>query len=162
MERKLELQKGFTLIELMITIAIIGILAAIAIPNFLAYREKSKIANAESEIKGIELAITDLAIDTNRWPTGSPAGDASAGDQVWDLNDPDAGLVANGDSWQDWFGPYLSVVSIDPWGNNYFFDEDYEIDGVDYVVIGSFGPNRVGPNLYDDDDILIILQETVP
>jgi type IV pilus assembly protein PilA len=57
MERKLELQKGFTLIELMMTIAIIGILAAIAIPNFLAYREKSKIANAESELKGIELAI---------------------------------------------------------------------------------------------------------
>jgi type IV pilus assembly protein PilA len=162
MERKLELQKGFTLIELMITIAIIGILAAIAIPNFLAYREKSKIANAESEMKGIELAITDLILDTNRWPTGNPAGDASNGDQVWDLNDADAGLVANAGSWQDWFGPYLIEVSIDPWGNNYFFDEDYEIDGVDYVVIGSFGPNRVGPNLYDDDDILIILQETAP
>ena len=41
-------------------------------------------------------------------------------------------------------------------------DEDYEIDGVDYVVIGSFGPNRVGQNLFDGDDILIILQETLP
>lgn len=35
-----------------------------------------------------------------------------------------------------------------------FIDEDYEIDGVDYVGIGSFGPNRVGQNLYDGDDIL--------
>ena len=43
-----------------------------------------------------------------------------------------------------------------------FIDEDYEIDGVDYVGIGSFGPNRVGQNLFDGDDILIILQETLP
>jgi len=39
-------------------------------------------------------------------------------------------------------------------------DEDYNIDGVDYTVIGSFGPNGIGPNVYDDDDIIIILDET--
>jgi prepilin-type N-terminal cleavage/methylation domain-containing protein len=65
------LNSGFTLIELMITIAIIDILTAIAIPNFISYREKSKIAAAESEIKTIELAMMDLALDTNRWPTGN-------------------------------------------------------------------------------------------
>jgi prepilin-type N-terminal cleavage/methylation domain-containing protein len=162
MDRKLELQKGFTIIELMIAMAIIGILAAIAIPNFLSYREKSKIAHAESELKGIELAITDLALDTRLWPTGNPAGDASAGDQVWDLGNPAVGVVANGGGWQDWFGPYLIEVPIDPWGNNYFFDEDYDLDGTDHVVIGSFGPNGVGPNVYDADNILVILQESGP
>ena len=63
MEIKLKRQEGFTLIELMITIAIIGILSAIAIPNFLSYREKSKIARAQSELKTIQMAIMDLALD---------------------------------------------------------------------------------------------------
>jgi hypothetical protein len=69
-------------------------------------------------------------------------------------------LVANGGGWDGWIGPYLTMVPADPWGMDYFMDEDYEIDGVDYTVIGSFGPNKVGPNLYDDDDIIIILEET--
>lgn len=68
-------EKGFTLIELMIVIAIIGILAAIAIPNFISYRNKSFCSRAESDARSIAAAVADyFAVPTR---TAIAAGDQS-------------------------------------------------------------------------------------
>ncbi len=147
---------GFTLIEVVIVIAVIGILAAIAIPIYGEYREKAKKAQAYAQLKDFQRAVEVLAADTERWPGPNPAAIVSD-TEVWDLNAPAAGLVATNGAFPNWNGPYLTAVPKDPWGSDYFFDPDYEINGQDFAVVGSFGPNKAGKNLYDADDVILKL-----
>ena len=60
-------QKGFTLIELMIVIAIIGILAAIAIPNFLSYRQKGYVASMKADCNSVRLAEEAYMVDNGTY-----------------------------------------------------------------------------------------------
>ena len=60
--------KGFTLIELMIVVAIIGILAAIAIPNFLRYQLRSKTAEAKTNLGAIRTSMTSFRGDFDNYP----------------------------------------------------------------------------------------------
>ena len=71
MLQKLRNKKGFTLIELMIVIAIIGILAAIAIPNFIAYRDKAFCGQAEHDAQNSLAALSSYYADPDH--TGIPS-----------------------------------------------------------------------------------------
>ena len=62
------LGKGFTLIELMIVVAIIGILAAIAIPNFIKFQCRSKQSEAKSQLKSIYVAMESYYVEYDAYP----------------------------------------------------------------------------------------------
>ncbi|HEX9878741.1 MAG TPA: prepilin-type N-terminal cleavage/methylation domain-containing protein, partial [Candidatus Binatia bacterium] len=124
---------GFTLIELMVSLAVVALLVAISIPAYSSFKDKARIAQAKSDLKGIQTAIQVLATDTDLWPGPNPVGAVSNG-EVWDLTDPNAGLMVATGSFLNWNGPYLSLIKKDPWGNNYFFDPDYEIAGIKFPV----------------------------
>ncbi len=59
---------AFTLIELLIVVAIIGILAAIAVPNFLNAQTRAKLARVQSDLKAVELALETYRLDNNAYP----------------------------------------------------------------------------------------------
>jgi general secretion pathway protein G len=159
------LKSGFTLIELLVVIAIIGVLAGIIINSVNSARTKAQIAQAQQTVRSIRNAIALLEIDTGQWP-GHKALDtieSSGSNEIWDLTTSASGLMSTDGSFPGWGGPYIRNIPLDPWGHPYFFDTDYDVDpsaGVTQaVVIGSFGPNGVGQNVYDSDNIFIKLIE---
>lgn len=158
--------QGFTLIELLVVIAILGVLASIVITSVSSSRTKALKAKAQAELDGIRATMEVMASDTDEWPghqlpnkvneTSIPP------NEIEDITVESAGLAATDGSYDNWNGPYVNPGMLDPWGNPYFFDTDYDLNGgvgpVNYgVAIGSYGPNGVGPNIYDSDDIIRIL-----
>jgi general secretion pathway protein G len=99
--------RGFTLIEIMVVVVIIGLLAAVILPNIFSNLSKAQITKAKSDIQAIEGGLTMYKLDNYKYPST----DLGLSALVQRPNDP---TVRN---WRD--GGYLKRVSNDPWGNPY-------------------------------------------
>ena len=150
---------GFSLMEVMTAIAIVGVLSAIAIPSYMRHRQKGLIGRATGDLKALQRKIQDLGHDTGMWPGKVIAGDLDvSGTEFEDLSGPAMGLDSTDGGYPDWQGPYWTGPFTDPWGTNFFIDIDYHLpDGREVPVVGSYGPNKCCKNDYDDDDIIVLL-----
>lgn len=155
---------GFTLLEIMTVIVIISLLAAAILASTNQARNKARITKATGDVKALRDAVAFLESDVNAWPNHlsiDQIGSSISGNELWDLTTGVAGLMQTDGSYNRWNGPYIKTLTQDPWGSNYFFDPDYDIDpgaGQTWAaVVGSFGPNKVGQNIYDADNIYRVI-----
>jgi len=128
--RKVRLQAGFTLIELLVVMVILGLLAALVVPNYMKQEAGSKVKAARSQVELFGTALDTFRLDVGRYPTTEEGLDA--------LRQRPSGA-------DRWDGPYLKKdVPRDPWGNPYVYrspgeQEPYELFsyGEDGVAGGS-------------------------
>lgn len=123
--------KGFTLIEILVVMAIIGMLAVMVAPNIFRQQAGAMRDAAISQISTLETALDTYRLDVGEYP-----------DELDGLMTNDSGRAA-------WNGPYLRrEVPRDPWGNDYV----YESDGRSFTVI-SYGADGERGGEDDDADI---------
>lgn len=144
-------RNGFTLIEIMVVVAVVGLLAALASLAVTKSHQKAIQKQVETELQILSAATLQLAWDTGRWPNKARRNNPGS-TEIWQISMASAGLMATDGSYDNWKGPYYEGSLLDPWGNPYFFDPDYFEGGIARIVVGSFGPNGQGRNVYDSDN----------
>ena len=128
--------RGFTLIELMIVIVILGLLATVVVPRVLNRPEQARRMKAKIDIRNIESTLASFKIDTGSFPT------TSQGLEVLVTDPGIRGYHSDG---------YLDKVPKDPWGNRYIYvspgmnSKDYDLE--------SYGKDGEDGGTEDDADV---------
>jgi general secretion pathway protein G len=126
--------RGFTLLELLVVMVIIGLLAGLVGPRYFAQVGKSQVKVARSQIEELEKALDQYRIDMGRCPSTEEGLDALLSAPI---NEP------------DWAGPYLKkAVPLDPWGHPYVYaNPGTHNNDIDLVSYGKDGrPGGSGEN----------------
>ncbi len=128
---------GFTLLELLVVVAIIGLLVGYVAPRYFGQVGKAESATARAQIDALEKALDQYRLDTGHYPS-SEAGLAA--------------LVAKPANEPKWNGPYLKkAVPLDPWNNAYVYKQPGEKGG-DFDLV-SYGKDGKPGGSGEDADI---------
>lgn len=135
--RRRRFQAGFTLIEIMVVILILGLLATIVVQSLKGATDKAKRTKAEADVSEIKTALDRYYLDNGYYPTSDQGLTAL-------VSAPTGGRQpANYEQ-----GGYIEKVPLDPWGTPYF----YQSDGNSYVL-KSFGADAKPGGTGKDEDI---------
>jgi general secretion pathway protein G len=117
-------EAGFTLLELLVVLAILGVLAAIVAPQVLRYLGTSRTQAAKVQIENISASLDHFQLDVGRYPTPEEGLDA---------------LVSQPPNAPNWNGPYLKKSSalMDPWGRKYLYVVPGKHSEADVYTLGS-------------------------
>lgn len=136
MELQQRKQQGFTLIELMVVVVIIGILAAVVVPNLMDKPVQARINKAKADIGSIEGALDMYRLDNHRYP--------STDEGLESLTQKPADAPA----WKE--GGYIKKLPNDPWGNPY----QYLNPGIHGTIdVFSYGADKADGGEGEDADI---------
>lgn len=127
---------GFTLIEVMVVVAILAILAAVVVPRIMDEPGKARQARAEQDIRAIESALDMYKLDNFRYPTNDQGLEALVERPT---SDPEPQNYKE--------GGYLRSLPKDPWGNEYQYSNPGEHAEIDVYSLGANGePDGEGEN----------------
>ncbi len=116
---------GFTLLELLVVMVIIGLLAGYVGPKYFSQIGKSEVKATRAQIDGLGKAIDQFRLDVGRYPT---------------TEEGLASLITRPANLAKWDGPYLSKnVPLDPWGNPYVYKSPGDHGDYDLISYGKDG-----------------------
>lgn len=129
-------QSGFTLIEIMVVVVIIGILASVVVPRIMDNPDKARIAKARNDIQALESALEIYKLDNYVYPTTDQGLEALV---TQPTTPPDPA------NWKK--GGYIKKLRRDPWGNDYLYLNPGEHGEIDIYSLGAdAAPGGTGVN----------------
>jgi len=124
--KRLRRSRGFTLIELMVVLVIIGVLAALIVPNMLDRADDARVTAARTDVNNLMQALKLYKLDNLRYPSGEQGLQAL-------VVKPTAGTIPA--NWR----PYLDKLPSDPWGHPYQFANPGLKGEIDVYSFGADG-----------------------
>ncbi len=137
-EKKRNIRKGFTMVELMAVLIILGLLAAVVVRNFVGQTDRARVTTTKANLKLLHMSVNQFKMDTGRFPAEEEG--------LAILIEPPSDV----ENWQP--GGYLETTELpkDGWGNDFIF-ELYPESGKPFVIRSLGADGEEGGEDYDAD-----------